>query len=341
MHAHASRFVCRVVFFSLTALLLAVAPAFADVLQLMNGDRITGQVVSLAGGTLVFKTAGGDINIPWNQITSIESTATLQVTIAGRPGKQTITGMTMGTPGQLVLTPGGQVALADVTDLGPLEKTLTITGGANAGILNSGGNTDSFSLHLDGDIAVRQNLNRYTATALVNRVQDRLLDLYTARNWSTAFNYDRFLSKRLFVNANAIYTNDEFRDLDLRSAYGVGLGYQVFDTPTVKLTANAGLGWVKENFIVADDNDYTAARESASLDIFAIPHRVEFFHKHDGYFGLKGDDNLFIRTHNGVRLTVIKNFVTTVQWDVDYDASPSPGLKATDTTFALTFGYRF
>jgi putative salt-induced outer membrane protein YdiY len=341
MHAHAYRFVCRSVMLALAVLLLTAASAFADVVQLMNGDRITGRVVSLAGGTLVFKTSGGDINIPWNQITSIQSTETLRVSIAGRPGKQTITGMAMGTPGQLVLTPGGPVALADVTDLGPVEKPLTITGGASAGFLNSGGNTDSFSLRLDADATIRQNLNRYTATAALNRAKDRLIDVDTAKNWNTAFNYDRFLNKRLFLNANAIFTNDEFRDLDLRSAYGLGVGYQVFDTAKLKLTANAGLGWVNENFVLADDNDYTAARESAALDIFAIPHRVEFFHKHDGYFGLKGDDNLFIRTHNGVRLTVIKNFVTTVQWDVDYDASPSPGRKSTDRTFALTFGYRF
>jgi putative salt-induced outer membrane protein YdiY len=337
MHEYARRFVPL----ALIAILLSATPALADVVQLMNGDRITGKVVSLASGTLVFRIGGGDIDIPWNQITAIQSTETLRITIAGRPGTQTITGMAMGVPGQLVLTPGGPVSLTDVTDLGPIEKALTINGGANAGFLNSGGNTDSFSLHLDGDLAVRLNANRYSANGVLNRVKDRLDNLYTARNWSTAFNYDRFLTRGLFVNANAIFANDDFRDLDLRSAYGLGLGYQVFDTPKLKLTANAGLGWVKENFMIAEDNDYTAARESAALNFVAVPHRIEFFHKHDGYFGLRGDDNLFVRTNNGVRVTVIKNFVTTLQEDIDYDASPSPGRKATDRTFALTFGYRF
>ena len=233
------------------------------------------------------------------------------------------------------------MTLADVTGLAPIEPALTVNGGANVGFLNSGGNTDSFSLHFDADAVVRQNVNRYSAEATVNRSKDRLIDVDTAKNWNTALNYDRFLSKRLFVNANLIFTNDEFRDLDLRTALGAGVGYQVFDTPRVKLTANGGLGWVKEEFILAEENDYTAARESATLDIFAIPNRIALFHKHDGYFGLKGDDNLFIKTHNGIRLTVIGNFVTTIQWDLDYDASPSPGLKATDRTFSLTFGYRF
>jgi putative salt-induced outer membrane protein YdiY len=337
MRPHAARIACI-----LALLLLAAAPAFADVVQLQNGDRITGTVTHLGGGTLTFKTAGGgEITIPWNTVTSLTSTAQLQVTIAGRPGKQMITAIATAAPGQLTLTPIGTVAITDITDLEPVEPPVTINGGANAGFLNSHGNTDVFSLRLDGDITVREHKNRYNASAALNRVKDRALDLDTAKNWNTALNYDRFLSKRLFVNANAIFTNDQFRDLDLRSAFGVGIGYQFIDTPIVKLTATGGIGWVNENFIVAPDDSYTAAHESAALDIFAIPHRIAFFHKHDGYFGLEGDNKLFIKTTQGVRLTLIKDFVTTFQLDLDYDGSPSPGRKSTDRTLAVTFGYRF
>jgi putative salt-induced outer membrane protein YdiY len=323
-------------------LLLATAvPALADIVELQNGDRITGTVVRLGGGSLTFKTAGGDLTIPWNTVRSVTSTAPIVVTIAGRPGKQTITGITTSAPGQLVLTPGGAVALTDVTDIEPVEPNVTVNGGANAGFLNSHGNTDVFSLRLDGDVTVKQDRNRYSATAALNRVKDRALDLDTAKNWNTALNYDRFLTKRLFINVNTIFTNDEFRDLDLRTAFGVGLGYQVIDTPELQLTVNGGLGWVNEDFIVAPDDDYTAVHESAAFNIFTLAHRLEFFHKHDGYFGLEGDDNLFIKSRQGARLSLMKNFVTTFELDLDYDGSPSPGRKATDRTLAFTFGYRF
>jgi putative salt-induced outer membrane protein YdiY len=322
-------------------LVFAAAPAIADEIQLQNGDRITGKVTGLAGGMLTFKTPGGDLNIPWNTVTSIASTETLRVRIAKRRGTQTITGMSMAVPGQILLIPGGPVTFTELTDLGPIEKAVTINGGTSAGFLNSGGNSEVFSLRLDGEFVLRQSANRYSLAAAVNRVRNRLLNLDTSRNWNTGLNYDRFLTRRLFLNANTIFTNDEFRDLHLRTAFGLGVGYQVIDRAVVKLTANTGFGWVNEDFFTTADNDYTAARESASLDISAIPHRIEFFHKHDGYFGLAGDDNLFIKTHQGVRVTVINNFVTTLQYDLDYDGSPSPGLKATDRTFALTFGYRF
>jgi len=334
-------FALRHVLHALVLVVLTATAALADVIQLQNGDRITGKVVSLAGGTLTFKTSGGDITIPWNTITSLTSTETLHVTLAGRPGKQTITGITTGAPGQLVLTPGGTVAFADITDIAPIEPEVSVNGGASAGVLSSGGNSDVFALRLDADATVREHANRYSASAALNRIRNRGLNLDTANNWNTAFNYDRFLTKRLFINANAIFTNDKFRDINLRTALGIGLGYQIIDTPMVKLTANGGYGWVDEDFILAPDDSYSAIHESATLDIFAIPHRLEFFHKHDGYFGVEGEDNLFVKTHQGARLTVVKNFVTTIQYDLDYDASPSPGRKATDRTFALTFGYRF
>lgn len=322
----------------LLTILLFPALAFADEVQLQNGDRITGTVVRLTGGNLIFKAAGAELSIPWNTVTSLTSTTPLRVSLPNQ-GKQTVTGITTPAPGQLMLTPGGQVAFTDIQDIEPVEPRVSVRGGANAGFLNSSGNTDVFSLRLDADLAVRQDANRYTWTAALNKAEDR--DIDTARNWNTAFNYDRFLTKRLFINANAIFTNDEFRDLDLRTALGAGLGYQVFDTPVVKLTANAGLGWVNEDQIVAADNDYAAFRESVALDIIAVPDRILFFHKHDGYFGLSGDDNLFVKSSSGVRVTVIKNFVTTFQFDLDYDPSPSPGRRSTDRTQVVSFGYRF
>ncbi|HEX5110095.1 MAG TPA: DUF481 domain-containing protein [Vicinamibacterales bacterium] len=322
----------------LTMFFLFSASAFADEVQLRGGDRYTGQVVSLAGGKLTFKTAHGDLTIPWADVQSLTTTMPLRVTLRGQPAA-TVTAIAAADQGRVTLTPGGAVALADIDGIAQIEPPVVVTGGANAGWIATSGNTDINTLRLDGDATVRQGANRYRASAAVNQAEDRGED--TVDNWTTSLDYDRFLTKRLFVNANAIFTNDRFRDLDLRTALGGSIGYQVFDTPRIKLTASGGLGWVNEDFVLAPDDDYFAFRESVGLDIGIVPDRVLFFHKHDSYIGLTGDDNLFIKTQNGVRLTVVKNFVTTVQWDLDYDRSPAPGTRDSDRRFTLTFGYRF
>jgi putative salt-induced outer membrane protein YdiY len=321
-----------------TMIVCAAPPAAADELRLANGDRITGRVISLAGGTLKVSTPNGDLRVPWSSVTTLSVDEPILVTVGTAP-TASVTIAISPDAGRIVLQPGGAVALADVTAMARPQPPVTVEGGANVGFVSSAGNTDVNSLRLDGDVVVRAAANRYTASAAVTRAEDR--DVETARNWSGTFKYDRFLTPRLFVNANAIFTNDRFRDLDLRTALGAGIGYQILQTAVVTLTADAGLGWVNENLASQPDDRYTAVRESAALTVNAIPDRVQLFHQHDGFIGVTGHDNLFVRMQNGVRVGLAAGFVTTLRLDFDYDRSPAPGRRNVDQTFALTLGYRF
>jgi putative salt-induced outer membrane protein YdiY len=326
----------RLFFFA--AILIPAVPAAADQVTLSNGDRITGTIVSLAGSTLTVTTPNGELRIPWGDVTGLVVEDAILVTIGGADPTE-VRIATADAAGRATLNPGGPVDLLQIAALARRVPPITVDGGANAGMITTGGNTDVNSLRLDAELALRQSANRYSAAAAVNRAKDAGDE--TADNWNLALNYDRFVTERLFLNANSIFTNDQFRDLDLRTALGLGIGYQVLNTPRVRLTANAGLGRVNEDFDAGVDDSYTAARESAALDIFILPGRVQFFHQHDGYFAIAGDDNLFVKMKNGVRLGIVAQLVTTLQIDLDYDHLPVPGRKNTDRTFALTFGYRF
>ena len=318
-------------------LLLTATPARADEVLLKNGDRLTGTVASLAGGVLTLGTPYGAVRIPWAEITRLAIQDPILAVVSGAPAAQVT--IVAAADGQATLQPGGAVALASITALTRPQPPVIIDGGANAGIMTTAGNTDVNNLRLDGDIVARASANRYSASAAVTRAEDR--DVETARNWTTAFKYDRFVSTRMFLNANTILTNDRFRDLDLRTAVGAGVGYQVLTGPRVTLTADGGLGYVNENLESQPDDSYAALRESVSLAAFAVPDRIQFFHVHDGYFGVTGEDNLFVRMQNGVRLALAAGFVTTLRHDLDYDKSPAVGRSNTDRTLALTLGYRF
>lgn len=307
-------------------------------MQLKNGDRLTGTTVSLAGGILTFATPYGDVRLPWAEVTSLTVTGEILIAVAGAAPVPVTIGAAPAA-GQVTLQPGGIVLITEITSLARPQPPIIIDGGANAGFVNAAGNTEVSSLRLDGDVVARAGANRYTASAAVTRADDRGTE--TARNWSTAFRYDRFVSSRLFLNANTILTSDQFRDLDLRTAIGAGVGYQIIASARTSLTADGGLGYVNENLESQPDDSYTALRESVLLTVFALPDRVQFFHQHDGYFGVTGEDNLFIRMQNGVRLALAAGFVTTLRHDLDYDRSPAIGRRTTDRTLALTLGYRF
>lgn len=313
-------------FLVMSAFLLVAVPAAADELRLTNGDRYTGTVVRLADGTLTFKTANGELHVPWKDVAGLRTEAPLMVTRGG------------ALPQSAVVS-GEAADLADITAIEPPAPPIEWKGGASAGLLASSGNTDVNTLRMDGDVNARTRADRYTASGILNRSTNASVE--TTRNWNTAFGYDRFVSRRLFIEGSLILTNDKFRDLTLRTAAGVGLGYDVWKGPNGTLSVNGGYGYVRENFTIAPDDSYSALREAVKLDLTFAGSRLGAFHHHDGYFGVSGDNKSFFRAQNGLRAAIVKGFVATLEWDVDYNRSPSPGRKTTDRTLSLTFGYRF
>jgi putative salt-induced outer membrane protein YdiY len=308
----------------LTGLLLS-APAMADELRLENGDRITGQVVGLDSGKLTFKTPAGELIVAWDDVTGLTLSQPMIVTVkGGEPELRSIEGLAVG----------------DIVAIAAPPPPLDWTGSANAGFVTTGGNTDVTTLRLDGELAAIRPKDRFTVGAAINRAEDVGED--TANNWNVGLNYDRFLTRRLYLNGNAIFTSDEFKSLDLRTALGVAVGYDVWKRPRGLLSVTGGVGYVIENFEEPlIDDDYFALREGLRALFGLAPGRVELFHNHDTYIGVTGDDNLFFRMQTGVRLTLVGGLVSTVQSDLDYDRSPAPGRENTDTTFAITMGYRF
>jgi putative salt-induced outer membrane protein YdiY len=321
-----------------TALMLAAVPARADEVRLKNGDRLTGDVTSLTGGTLVFKTAVGEVKIPWGDVTSLAVDNAIYVTVASNP--PILTTFDAADPnGYVTLMPGGPVLLSEITVLSLRNSRWEMSGGAGAGLVQTAGNTEVSNVRLSADATAKHGSDRFAFTAAGTRAKDRGVE--SARNWSATGKYDRFLTSRLFANANAVFTNDRFRDIDLRTALGAGLGLQLIDNARVKLSGSGGVGWVSENFISIADDSYEAAFENGALTIALVPSRVELFHSHDGYFQISQGDKKFLRMQNGIRLSLVAGFVTTLQQDLDYDHRPSPGRKQTDSAVSLTLGYRF
>ena len=320
------------------ATLLAAVPVHADEVRLANGDRISGSTTSLTAGTLVFKAQNGDLKIAWNNVVSLAIDTPMLVTLRNaRAASATLTGADPG--GLATLVPGGQVPLSDIVAIAASQPRWEIASSAGAGVVQTAGNTQVNNLRFSGDVVAKSGANRYTISAVATHAKDR--DVETARNWSGTGRYDRFLTPRLFINADANLINDRFRDIDLRSAIGAGIGYQVIGRGRTTLSASVGFAWVKEDFRSIDDDSYGTTHEAAALQVQLLPNRVQAFHQHDGYFGVSGDDKRFIRTQNGLRFGLAAGFVTTIQEDLDYDRRPAPGRRQTDRTFSLTLGYRF
>ena len=323
--------------------------ARADEVGLANGDRYSGTVVSLASGMLAFDTGHGRVDLPWPGVSELTVEMPVVVTADGA-ARQTVSRLE-STDGWVVLADGTPVPLTALRSLARPQSSFRVSGGASAGVLATGGNTAGNSIRVDADVVARLYENRYTARSTVNRSKDR--GVQTARDASAEVRYDRFLTRTVFANGTALFTNDRFRDLDLRSNLGVGLGVQLSDNLRAKVQIEGGYGYVSERYAssLEPDRNYSALREATNMELYFVAKRIVVFHRSDNFLSFSDDTqtqlgttavrNVNVQMHNGVRIGLGLGLVMTLQYDLDYVRSPAAGRKTTDRRTGLTFGYRF
>ena len=327
-------------------------PAF-DVIRLANGSVILGEIVGLEANTLTVKTAfgvGETVKVKWTEVAEIET------------GAEHAFGLADGSlvRGRIVRTEDGQAVivgesiageaefpLAAVTAIDPpVKKEIQLVGTLNFGATITDGNTQTKAASFTGDAVAQSERQRLTLRAAWNYAEDE--DGLTVRNTKGTAKYDFFVTRRFFLYASALFEEDEFQDLKLRSALSGGPGYQFIRrgefeewwSAGIDLYAEAGLGYFNEDYEEGEDDAYLTARWAVKLD-WPLNDRVTFFHHHEGYPSLEDLSDLYITTEQGVRFSVFGNFIGTLQVNWKWDNTPSPGFERSDVLYLATLGYRF
>jgi putative salt-induced outer membrane protein len=262
----------------LLALLLGGSAAAAQqTLSLRNGDRLSGTLSAINGATWAFKLPGGELKIAGADVVGFTTPGPIGVRLAdGTILAATVT--TVGDRLQLAGVDGttrtvAPADLAAVGDPNKLEALRPVTIGyftpftkfwgttVAVGFTNQTGNSKARGLAAD------VQLHRNTA-------KDRiLLGFGTARNDATPYadsalvqtvskiygnaRVDVFVSKRLFAFGSTTQERDKFQNLDLRSAYNAGLGYQIIASGGTDLRLSLSGGYRRENFVAPDSTSST------------------------------------------------------------------------------------
>jgi putative salt-induced outer membrane protein YdiY len=325
-------------------LLAALGTAEADEVHLMNGDRITGEVVTMEDDKLVFRTSyAGEITIKWRQIDSIVTDTPVEVSFQD---ETTVIGTTKPAKDggmRLESTETTDVIsfrLDDVKAINPKlpEERVEIKADVNFGLKYERGNTDKDVLHLDGSFSARGGDNRYSAKADVNREESSGVE--TENNWLALAKYDRFFSEKNYCFAATSFEHDEFKGLNLRTTLATGTGRQFIETALTNLLTELGLAYVIEDF-TTKDNDYTALRWSLDFDRYVVSDKIQFFHWDELFWSFEDTRNVILRTKTGFRFPLYGNFKWTVRYDFDLDTDPDPGRKEDDQRLIVTVGYEY
>jgi len=327
----------------LLASLVTTLPVVADEVHLSNGDRLSGTVRRMTAGRLVIETSyAGEISIAWQAVARLVTDEPATVVLADG---STLRGALSSPEDGLLSVETDQLARPPIFDLArveavnpPEEPPVRLSGGLQLSLVSARGNTENDNLVLQGDLVARTESSRFTLGALLNEAQEDGRD--TASKSTAYLAYDHFLTERWYFNSNARFNEDEFRDLNLRTSVGLAVGRQFRERERSSLSLELGLSAVNEDFLVAEDESFTAGHWvlEARQPLAAA---VSFFHRQDGLVSLEESEDVVVQTQTGFRFSLLRSFVAAAQMTLDWDNSPSPGREKRDTTYLLTLGYEW
>jgi putative salt-induced outer membrane protein YdiY len=331
-------------------MVLIVIPIFnkdaaADEIWLKNGDRLSGKIIRMEADNLVFNTGyAGEIIIQRQEIKTLKTDTPVKLMLGD--GAEVEGLLAPGENGNIIITPPGSkeplsVGLANLKGINPKPPAPPVKTNAriNFGASFTDGNTQTENIYGDAELVTRFDKNRFTLGALYKRSKDE--DVTTSDRIMGYLKYDYFMTEKWYLYASLAGEKDEFKDLNLRTTGGLGLGYQFFETETGKLSLDGGASYVDNNYIEADDNGYAAGRWSLIFEYFLLKKVLQFFHYHTGLQSFEDSDDLLFYSQTGLRVPLYKNLNSTLQFNYDYDKNPSPGKENDDSAVIFTIGYQW
>ena len=340
----------------LAALTLCSFAAQADQVLLKNGDIISGTVLSKSGSVLEMKTDYAEkVVIKWDAIETLKSDIPMTVILKD---KQELTGLAgTGQNGTMTLDSNGVYKTQPIplTDIKEINKKF-FTGSTNFGGGLSAGNTERQAYHADANVQLRGRDDKVTLGGQYNYADDTSTNATTnqketdlsARNWQLFGTYGHFFTDKWYAYANGLFTNDRFQDIKLRSVFGVGAGYQFFESEDLNLSFEAGPAYENVDYFDygldcsatnpcerLDDKSGMAGRWALNYDQFVFSRTVQLFHFHEGVVS----SGVFIRSRTGFNVPIWNGLQFTNQVQVDYNSDPATGTEPTDVRYLFSAGY--
>jgi len=205
------------------------------------------------------------------------------------------------------------------------------------GVNVADGNSETTNIYADAELVAQTLMTQFTMGGRHSQTKED--QSATSENTTVYGKYDYFLTEKWYMLANPTGIKDRFKGLNLRTIAGLGVGYQFFDTKLTKLSVEAGLSYVNDDYKETEDENYAAGRWAVNFSHFLAEDRIQCFHSNEGFVSLEDSKDLFIRTQSGFRLPIFDRVNANAQLNYDWDNYPSEGKNRADTLYIFTLGY--
>jgi hypothetical protein len=327
-------------------LMLVLLPARANIdrIELMNGSVLMGSFIDADDGEIIFETDfAGRLTIDQSKVASmdVESTVTLQLEDGSVVETQRIlvADQTLTLRGQEDATYA--YALDQLMRINPepweLGEGYRHTGNASTALSIQRGNTviDEFDYRVESrwrGLRDRFTLNLNGEVREANRER-------TAENWSVEGRYDRFQVGDYYWGMSAVFEENRFADLDLRTSVGPYLGRALFESTPFVLEVETGLSYVIEDFGEDVDREYVGFTWNLRSESRYFGTDSRLYVDHRGVKNLDERNALILNTTFGLGFPLLGRLQGATEVVLDYNSGAVEGTEELDQTYRFRLGY--
>lgn len=328
-----------------SAMIAYSCPSVADTIWLKNGDKITGTLVVKISNKLTVKTSyADDVKINWNDIHSIDADKAILMQLSD--GSIVNGRLIHSAEGQVILdeetnTPLVDTELDEIHYINPSRDLIgegyVWTGNLNLGGAFNNGNSTNRNMQFNGESVLRGLEDRYTVQGYYYWAEDN--DQQTQNNARVRGQYDHFFTKKWFSYLNTIQEKDRFRDIKLRSTYGVGSGYQIFESEKLNLSVEGGVSLITQDYYEEANDKHAALRWAVNYNQYLFDSFVQAFHRHEVLYTPRSPSQVLVYSSTGLRFPFIFGLSASTQMDYNFDSRPADDRRKGDTRALFTLGY--
>jgi len=324
----------------LFAALVVTGSALADdVLIMKNGDRISGKISKIWDGEVTIEPPYADeIKIAIDKVKTIDARRDFEFEMGAE--KKFIGQLGVDAQGNQVLVRDGKetpLELAKVEELAEPQTPFEWEARADVNADSSSGNSDTTNALVQAYGMVRFGDHRHEGNLAYNYQKT---DGTVGRNqFDLGYDYNWLFGEHWFFAASAAYSRDPVRDLDRRVTLGAGLGYEFYDDARRSLKTSVGPAFVHEE-VAGDTSETGAAFWKLDFRHRFYRDKFEYFYRHGYLVFTGGNRNRVFDASTGLRMDIVDDFYTNLQFDYHHETKPALGRKDTDTKVILGVGLK-
>ena len=331
----------------LTTFVLFAQTGFGDEILLENGDHLTGKIVKLVDGKMIFKSdQAGEVTVELANIQTLGSDEPITVNLKDGTGlkQKIITSQTgrFSIAGDETIK-AQEFTVGDIVSINPPVPKWT--GKLSAGITSTHGNTKTESITGSAQVKKRTDKDRTTMSADYAKAKqdDPVTDQEeTIEDWWRAkAKYDYFFSKKMYGYMDGRYEKDAVAELDRRVTVGGGCGYQWIESADMNFSTELGLASLYEKYDnQTDSNSEVSAQLGYNFDK-KLTKNLHFIHELTYYPALEKFSDYYLTTTGELRADIMKDVYVNFKTIVNHDDTPAIGSHKTDVKYFLGLGYSF